>query len=302
VTAEEPSPSPSLKFVFISTCIAEDFFTPVRRGMHDAAGMLGVECHFTGTPEVDIPAQVRMVDDAILAGVDGIALNIIHPEAFNEVVDKALNADIPVVAFNVDAKSTSDGSVNRRLSAVCQNLYEAGRILGRNALSFMTGGDKILMTVHSKGISALEDRLRGIQDVISEIHVTWKVITTGIEVQKAAIIVAEELKADSSIRNVFCTGQADTEGAGLAVQKYYPEMGYHVAGFDLSPNILHLIKDGHIAFTIDQQPYMQGFYPVIQLTLYCRYGLYPADIDTGAALVTKANVDDIILLANKGVR
>jgi simple sugar transport system substrate-binding protein len=302
VIAKKPSPSPSLKFVFISTCIDEDFFIPVRRGMHDAAGMLGVECRFTGTPEVDIPAQVRMVDDAILAGVDGIALNIIHPEAFNEVVDKALNADIPVVAFNVDAKSSSGGSVNRRLSAVCQNLYEAGRILGRNALTFTTGGSKVLMTVHSEGISALEDRLRGIQDVISEIDVTWKVITTGIEAQNAAAIVAEELKADSSIRNVFCTGQADTEGAGLAVEKYYPGMSYHVAGFDLSPNILRLIKNGHIVFTIDQQPYLQGFYPVVQLALYCRYGLLPADIDTGAALVTKTNVDDIISLVDKGIR
>ena len=297
-----PSCSATLKFVFISTCIDEDFFNPVRRGMQDAAAMLGVECGFTGTPEVDIPAQVGMVRDAIEEGVDGIALNIIDSEAFNRVVEQAMDAGIPVVAFNVDGDQSLDKTPNRRLSAVCQNLYEAGRTLGKEALKNIPANSKILMTVHSDGISALEDRLAGAQAVLQEKGITWRVITTGIEAEKAAEIIAVELQADANIHNVLCTGQADTEGAGLAVERHFKGKGFHVAGFDLSPDILRLVKTGTIDFTIDQQPYVQGFYPVVQLTHYCRYGLTPSNIDTGAALITKVNVDEVITLIAEGVR
>jgi simple sugar transport system substrate-binding protein len=288
----------SLNFVFISTCIEEDFFKPVRRGMDDAATMLGVECRFIGTPEVDIPAQVEMVRAAIADGMDGIALNIIDPEAFDDVIEQALDAGIPVIAFNVD----DDKTPNRRLSAVCQNLYEAGRTLGKEAQAFIPDNSKILMTVHSEGISALEDRLSGAQAVLQEKEITWKVVTTGIEAGKAAEIIAVELKADHKIRTILCTGQADTEGAGLAVERHFSGKGYHVAGFDLSPGILRLVKDGVIDFTIDQQPYVQGFYPVVQLTHYCRFGLLPSNIDTGACLITAENVEAVIALVGEGVR
>ena len=288
----------SLKFVFISTCIDEDFFIPVRRGMRDAANMLGVECWFTGTPEVDIPAQVEMVRQAIKEDVDGIALNIIHPEAFDNVIEKAMNAGIPVVAFNVD----DDKTPNKRLSAVCQNLYEAGRTLGKEAQNFVPANSKVLMTLHSEGISALDDRLKGAQEVLEEKNITWQVVTTGIEAEKAAAIITSELQANDNIHTILCTGQADTEGAGLAIERHFAGKGYHVAGFDLSPGILRLVKAGYIDCTIDQQPYIQGFYPVVQLTHYCRYGLHPSSVDTGAALITKENVDSVSALIGEGVR
>jgi len=85
------------------------------------------------------------------------------------------------------------------------------------------------------------------------------------------------LKADPEIKVVICTGQADTEGAGLAIERHFRGKGYRAAGFDLSPGTLRLIKAGHIQFTIDQQPYIQGYYPVIQLALYCRYGNPPVE-------------------------
>ena len=50
---------------------------------------------------------------------------------------------------------------------------------------------------------------------------------------------------------------------------------------------LRLVAKGVIRFTIDQQPYIQGFYPVIQLTLLLRYGIQPSDIDAGATVITK---------------
>ena len=287
-----------LRFVFITTCVGEDFFNPVKKGMRDAAALMGVECTFMGTDEVDVEAQADMVRKAVAEGYDGIALNIIDPVAFDEVVAEAMGNGIPVVAFNVDDAHTP----NARLSGVCQDLHKAGRTLGEKAVEFIPEDSEILMTVHSAGISALEDRLRGAQDILKGKGITWDIAVTGITPDGAAQVIASRLKQNPNIKAVLCTGQADTEGAGLAIEKHFKGKGYRVAGFDLSPEILRLIKASEIEFSIDQQPYMQGFYPVVQLTHYCRYGIQPSDIDAGASVITRSNVDDVAVLSKQGYR
>jgi simple sugar transport system substrate-binding protein len=57
-----------------------------------------------------------------------------------------------------------------------------------------------------------------------------------------------------------------------------------------------------IQCTIDQQPYTQGYYPVVQLALYCRYGIKPSDLDAGAGIVGKDDVDRIIGLSREHYR
>jgi simple sugar transport system substrate-binding protein len=74
------------------------------------------------------------------------------------------------------------------------------------------------------------------------------------------------------------------------------------AGFDLSPETLRLIDAGHIRYTVDQQPYIQGFYPVVQLTLYLRYGIVPSDIDAGAAIIDRSNVRQVMELSRTHYR
>jgi simple sugar transport system substrate-binding protein len=69
-----------------------------------------------------------------------------------------------------------------------------------------------------------------------------------------------------------------------------------------SPKTLELIEKGNIRFTIDQQPYVQGFYPVVALTLKLRYGISPSDIDAGAGIVDRRNVKQVMQLTTAGYR
>jgi simple sugar transport system substrate-binding protein len=288
-----------LRFVFITCAVGEDFFRPVQKGMRDAAALLDVDCEFIGTEDVDLEAQVGMVRQAVADGYDGIALNIIHPEAFNRVVAEAQTAGIPVVAFNVD------GTYGRgpQLSAIHQDLYKAGRSVGERAAAALPDGVKVLMTVHSKGISALEDRLRGIQDVLREKrHAHWTVLVTGIRPEGAAALITQALAADPDLQAVLATGQADTQGAGWAAERAAGERKVYVAGFDLYPEILRMVRSGAIAFTVDQQPYVQGFYPVLQLAHYLRYGLRPCSIDAGATLISSDDVERVTRLSAEGYR
>jgi simple sugar transport system substrate-binding protein len=282
--------APALRLVFITCSVEGKFFEPLKKGMRDAARMMDVECTFTGTPGVDLPKQVAMVRQAVADGYDGIALNIIDAEAFDEVVQEAIRQGVPVVAFNVD----DHASPNARLSAVNQRLYEAGRTLAKRVASDIPEDSRVLMTMHDRGVSALEDRLRGLQDVLREKHIKWTVAITGNAPAQGAQVIANELREHPDIRVILGTGQADTEAAGRAIETSFPDKDYWSAGFDLSTETLRMIDDGHIRCTVDQQPYIQGFYPVVQLTLYLRYGIVPSDIDAGAAIIDRTNVRQVM--------
>jgi simple sugar transport system substrate-binding protein len=287
-----------LRLVFITCAVDAPFFGPVRQGMRDAARMLDVSCTFTGTPGVDVKAQAEMVRRAVADKVDGIALNIIDPVAFDDVVKEAVDAGIPVVAFNVDDQATS----NARRAAVCQRFPEAGRALARHVAPFLPAGSRVLFTQHDKGVSALDERLRGLQEGLKEKGVTGDVIVTGNVSAKGAEVVADALRKDPSIRAVLGTGQSDTEAAGLAIEKYFAGKGIWSAGFDMSPTTLRLIRAGCIRATVDQQPYVQGFLPVVMLVHELRYGLRPSDVDAGAAIIDRTNVDRVEELTRRGYR
>jgi simple sugar transport system substrate-binding protein len=73
--------------------------------------------------------------------------------------------------------------------------------------------------------------------------------------------------------------------------------------FDLSPTVLQALVEGKMEFAIDQQQFMQGYLPVVILSLYKRYGLMPgADVQTGPGFVTKANAAQVIELSKQGIR
>ena len=293
VAAEEP-----LRFVFITCCRDEAFFGPVKKGMADAARAMNVRCEFTGTSGVDLKAQAEMVRKAVADGYHGIAMNIVDPLAFDDVVAEAVQKGVPVVAFNVDDNTTP----NARLAAVCQDFLKAGRTLATEALKFIPPGSKVLITQHDAGISALDDRLRGAREVLQQKGIAWKSVVSGNDPPKALEAIARELKADPAIKFVLGTGLTDTEAAGRAIERDFPGQGCGAAGFDLTPEILRLVKAGVLKFTIDQQPYTQGFYPVVQLALYCRYRIQPANLDAGAAIIRAADVDQALELSRRQYR
>jgi simple sugar transport system substrate-binding protein len=74
------------------------------------------------------------------------------------------------------------------------------------------------------------------------------------------------------------------------------------AGFDLSAPIVDGINSDYIDVVIDQQPFIQGYMPIIQMFLSSKYGMAGLAMDTGAAFVTKANIDAIAPLANLQIR
>jgi simple sugar transport system substrate-binding protein len=73
-------------------------------------------------------------------------------------------------------------------------------------------------------------------------------------------------------------------------------------GFDTSPQIIEAFKDGWVQLTADQQPFLQGYMPILSLCQQVVYGLAPIDVDTGAGFVTPENYEAVANLATEGLR
>lgn len=229
-----------LRLAFITCAVDQKFFEPVKRGMNDAAAALNVECDFLGTFGVDVPAQIKLIRKAVADGYDGIALNIIDAKAFDEVIAETIAKGVPVVGFNVD----DHASPNARLAAVSQQFEAAGKKLATLALPDISEGSHILLTKHDEGVSALDERRRGIQEVLKSKGVAWTTVVTGNDAVAGAKVVAEALRAHPEIRVILGSGQSDTEAAGRAIEAAFPRQDYWAAGFDTSPKTLQLIEDG----------------------------------------------------------
>lgn len=86
--------------------------------------------------------------------------------------------------------------------------------------------------------------------------------------------------------------QAAGKGPGDVVQ----------IGFDTSPQIVEGFKAGWVQLTADQQPFLQGYMPILSLCQQAVYGLAPINVDTGAGFVTPENYEAVATLATEGLR
>ena len=73
-------------------------------------------------------------------------------------------------------------------------------------------------------------------------------------------------------------------------------------GFDTSPQIVAAFKDGWVQLTADQQPFLQGYMPILSLCQQVVYGLAPINVDTGAGFVNSDNYEAVANLAIEGLR
>ncbi len=73
-------------------------------------------------------------------------------------------------------------------------------------------------------------------------------------------------------------------------------------GFDTSPQIVEGFKGGWVQLTADQQPFLQGYLPILSLCQEVVFGLAPINVDTGAGFVTPDNYQTVAKLATEGLR
>jgi simple sugar transport system substrate-binding protein len=285
------------KFVVITHATAVPFFVPVRKGAEDAGKLVGADVTYTGPAGFDIQKQVEFMKSAIAQRVDGIACTLPDPTAFNDVVQEAMSKGIPVIAINADAPQSG------RLAYIGQGNYEAGRSMGEQIVKLLPGGGDVILGIHTAGAENLEARIRGVKDVLdARGGFRYRVVATGTDLVRAESLLASALQANPNVKGMFGVEDITGIAIGHIIERQRLKGKVFGGGFDLVADILDAIQQGYMQFTIDQQPYLQGFQGVMELYLYNMYKLSPADINTGIAPVTAATVGEVKALAAKGYR
>ena len=296
LNSAEVAAQEDLEFTLLAHSSAIAFWRPVQQGMEDAAEQLGVSVNFTGPAQMDHGQQVAMIENQISAGVDGIGTTITDPSAYNNIVQEALDEGIPVVAFNADAEG------NPRMAYIGQAPDTAGAAMGERIAELVGEGGSIVFLNEDPGHTDLEARTRGAQEVLDEYNISYESIDTTTDLSTAVSTIMDYYSGNPDIDGWFGVSATATEAAGLAVEQLDLAGEVYAGGFDLTPTTLEAIQDGYAQFTMDQHPYLQGYYTVHALYLYHKYAIDPVDIDTGGGIVDQSNVNDVIDLSADGYR
>lgn len=254
------------------------FFNPVVQGAEDAAAAFDVDLDVQYANN-DPVRQNDLIDSAVVTGVDGIAVAISSSDAFDDSICAAVDAGIIVIGFNNDDLDGADG--NCRHAYVGMNEFDSGYELGLRMIEAfdLEEGDVVFNPREIPEASFAVARGGGIEQAMDEHGIEVTTVRAGLDPAEAQNIMAQSLIANPDIKAVFGTGSVtSTVGAGAIA-----DAGVDIpfAGFDLAVEIAEAIESGAMYATMDQQPYLQGYYPIAQIALATRYGLTPADVDTG---------------------
>ena len=284
--------TPDYNFAFINHVTTNPFFVPTIYGLQDAAALLGIpEPQWQGSETADVNQMVNAMNTAIGGDTHGIAVAVVDTEAFNGPIDDALGQGIPVVSYNADGAGL--GSTNR-LAYIGQDLYGSGVEMGRRIVEEVQEGP-VALFIATPGQLNIQPRIEGAKDAINEsgANITFEQIATGPELPEELAKIEAYYNGHKDVRGMFAVDAGSTQGVGQVMEKFnLQEQGVVGGGYDLLPKTLELIDAGVLSFTIDQQPYLQGFYPVFQLFLYQLSGGLsgPAETNTGLLFVTQDNV------------
>jgi simple sugar transport system substrate-binding protein len=283
---------PKWKFVFVNHVTTNPFFVPTRYGAEDACALLGCTYQWTGSEKSIATDMVNALNTAVSAKADGIAVCLVDETAFNDPVEKALSAGIPVVSYNADAKG------NKRLCYIGQDLFVSGKGLGQRIVELVPEGE-VVGFIATPGQLNIQPRLDGAKAAIKESgkNITLNEVSSGPTLNEEVSAVEAYFAGHPNIKGMFAVDAGSTAAVAKTMAGHQlMSKGVHAGGFDLLPTTLEAISKGDLDFTIDQQPYLQGFYTVLVLFIYKISGglAGPADINTGLSFLTKANVDPFL--------
>jgi simple sugar transport system substrate-binding protein len=279
---------------------ADPFWAIVKRGIDEAARDLGVTVSYQAPDVFDAARMGRLIDLAVATKPDGLVVSIPDATGVGPSIRLAVQAGIPVVAIN------SGEAAYRQLGAllfVGQPEYAAGLGAGRRMAA--AGVRNAICVNHQPGTSSLAQRCSGFEAGLATVGGESRVLAVDpLSRGQAEARIAAAASAPG-VDGVLTLGPAGASPAlaAFADKKLFGKV--KLATFDLAPDILRGLRSRKLLFAVDQQPYLQGYLPILFLTQRKLYGLSPADgtvVPTGPDFVTPAEAAQVQELTDAGIR
>ncbi len=291
----------AVRLIFVTHGQASDpFWSIVQNGAQRAAEDVGAIVEYQAPESFDMVTMGQLIDAAVASNPDGLVVSIPDAVALRGPIRSALDAGIPVISIN------SGNDVAEQLGVlvhVGQTEYEAGYAGGERMAA---AGIKNAFCVNAEvGNLALDLRCQGFSNAMASAGSKVEVLAVELAdptETKQRILAA--LTSNPDVDGLFTLGPTGALPALGALGEAGGRENVRLATFDLSPEILTAIENGEIMFAIDQQPYLQGYLPVVLLTLYLRNNNTLANdvLRTGPGFVTAENVAQLRELTRRGTR
>jgi simple sugar transport system substrate-binding protein len=306
------------RFVFISHAPDSDsWWNTVRNSLKQAADDFDVRVDYRNPPTGDIADMARLIEQAAAQNYDGVITTVADFDVLQGALRKVTDKKIALITANSGSPEQSEQL--GALLHVGQGEYEAGRLAGERAKA--AGVKSFVCVNHYATNPASFERCRGFGEAIGADFRT-STIDTGIDPAQVESMTSAYLRQRPQTQAIFAVGPDSALGALAAVRKMGLKGKIFVATMDLSDAIVQGIKDDTVAFTIDQQPYLQGYVPVAILSYMkshqtrdvaaavaafkdndkararlTEYGLQPhyeaRNIGSGPGVVDKSNIDKV---------
>jgi simple sugar transport system substrate-binding protein len=271
----------------------DTFWDIVRKGAEEAASKDNVELLYTSDPEGG--RQAQLIEQAVDQKVDGIAVTLAKPDALKDALKKAADAGIPIVSLNAGE------SVSAQLGAFTHfgsNEKLAGEAVGTKLSSL--GLKHPVCVIQEQGHVGLEARCAGVKAKVPGTEILY---VTGTDMTQVSSTVTAKLQATADVDVVIGLGAPYT----LTILKAISSAGSKakIASFDLNAELAKKIADGEVEFTVDQQPWLQGYGAIDSLWQNKRGGFTIGGgqpVLTGPAVVDKAAATEALKFAEEGIR
>jgi simple sugar transport system substrate-binding protein len=253
--------------------------------------------------------MVAQFKDAIARRPDGIAI-MGHPgvAAYAPLVDEARAKGIIVTSQNTTLPAIEDKFKAQGFGYVGQELYPSGVMLAKGAAkrAGLKKGDRAmvwgLLGQETRGL-----RTKGCVDALEKMGVKVDYIEISDAVNSDASlgtpVIASYIATHPDVKLIITDHGALTATLGTYMRAANRKPGeIYTGGFDLSAATATAINEGWVGAVLDQQPWLQGYLPILQICLAKKYGFAGLHIDTGAAIIDKTNIDFVAPLAEKGIR
>lgn len=271
----------------------DTFWQSVKEGCLTAAEEFHVAVEFNVPRFTNLEEQLMYLDIAIASKVDGIVTHVLDEEKFTPLIDKAVDAGIPVITVEAEAKES------KRNAYVGTNTFNLGREAGKLVLE--AKGEKaniaIILSDYIDGAVNVPQNLRiaGTKDALQDMPgMTIKTFSSSTGFFSAEEVTRRILINYPEVDTIICTGAKDTISAAQIIVDLNKVGQITLIGYDDAPEILRYIEKGVIYGTVVANPYEIGYESIRSMIEIKKNRTTSIYVDTGAKVVTYSNIGDYV--------
>jgi len=283
-----------IQLAVVPKAVGFDFWEQVRLGAQCAAKKAEgeVEVQWDGvTAETDVSGQVNLLQNFITQGVEGLVYAATDAKVLSQVTRSALDQGLTVV--NID--SGTDPQPEQVPVVATDNVAAAERATELLAKKLGEEGGKVAFIPFQPGTATNDTRAKGFKNVMKKNPQLELVATQSSQsdYNTALRVTNDILTANPDLDAIYAANEPGVLGAAEAVRQSGKTGEITIVGWDTAPDEIKAVKEDVVTALVAQNPFRMG-YDGVNLAVK---GVRNPDaklqsIDTGAALITKENVND----------